>query len=79
MASTGGSFLASAEGDYPYTFASLVVYPDSESVYKGLGSRQEVFHKAHPGKDYHAYRELADAVRGGVQTVIYRVDLAVWK
>ena len=68
-----------ANGDYPYTFASLVVYPDSESVYKGLGSRQEVFHKAHPGKDYHAYRELADAVRGGGQTVIYRVDMAVWK
>ncbi len=66
-------------GDYPYTFVTLIANPDSDSAYKGLPSRLEIFNKAHPGKDYHAYRELADAVTHGVQTVVYRVDLAVWK
>lgn len=61
---------------------SLAVYPDSESAFKSFGGQQEVFLKAHPGKDYHTYREAYDAVgraATSVSSVVYRVDLAAWK
>ncbi len=61
---------------------SFGAFPDVASFYKGLGNRQEIFRKAHPGKDYHAYRQADDASgegSSGTQTIIYRVDAAVWK
>jgi hypothetical protein len=61
---------------------NLMAYPDSEAVYGTLGSQQETFFKAHPGKDYHVYREASDAMNKAmtsVSSVLYRVDLAVWK
>lgn len=60
-------------------FVGLVVYPNSEAVYKSFGNREALFRKVHPGKDYHAYREAGDAVTHAVRYVTYRVDLAAWK
>ena len=64
---------------YPYRFLELITYPDSDSAYKGWGSREEHFRKVHPGKDYYQYREEATAVTQPVQSVTYRVDLVAWK
>ena len=62
-----------------YNFVNLIVYPDSSSIFKGWGNRQEVLGKVHPGKDYHAYRTTGDALTRGTHTVVFRVDSAVWK
>ena len=64
---------------YPYQYVELIAYPDSASAYKSWGSRQAHFAKVHPGKDYYQYREEGALAVKSVQTVTYRVDLAVWK
>lgn len=67
--------------DQPYA-VGITAWPDSASAYKGFGNRQAAFLKAHPGKDYHTYRQASDAVDRdtvSVQSIVYRVDLVVWK
>lgn len=64
------------------TRMSVIVYKDAASLYASPPNQQEVFFKAHPGKDYHAYRQSSSAVtrsRVNTQVIVYRVDTAVWK
>ena len=63
----------------PYNFVNLAVYPNSEAAFKGWGNREAAFHKAHPGKDYHSYREVSAEVTHAIRYVTYRVDHATWK
>ncbi|MBM3727448.1 MAG: hypothetical protein FJW40_18750 [Acidobacteria bacterium] len=61
---------------------NITVYPNSDATYKGFGNQQDVFLKAHPGKDYYTYRQVADADGEAVvstQATMYRVDLVIWK
>lgn len=79
-ASEGWEVLFAAE-DEP-AFAYLAVYPDAESLYKGRGNFPELFAKAHPGKDINEYRRVAERVgEDGLvaESILYRVDAAVWK
>lgn len=60
----------------------VVVYPSSDAAYRSFGNMQEGFLAEFPGKDYHTFRKAFDAMREsstGVRSILYRVDLAIWK
>lgn len=60
----------------------VVVYPSSDAAYRSFGNMQAGFLAEFPDKDYHTFRKAFDAMREsstGVRSVLYRVDLAVWK
>lgn len=68
-----------AQWSDPPQARSLTVFPDSDAVFKALPSRQSVFMKAHPGKDYYAYRKSGEGLTTSSKIVVFRVDQALWK
>ena len=63
----------------PYNFVGLEAYTKGDGPFQAWPNRQETFRAAHPGKDYHAYRETGDKYGLSVGSAIYRVQTAIWK
>jgi hypothetical protein len=64
----------------PYNFVWFRVYKEAAGLFSPPArSRQEVFNKAHPGKDYASYIRRYEASVNFSNYVVYRVDAAIWK
>lgn len=60
-------------------FVSLAASHDSAGLFRSFPNGQDLFFEVHPGKSFRTYLEDSYEIAQTVQSLIFRVDSAVWR